>query len=199
MEILKLVCFNWLSQEREKHVWEDRGYPSWDETIGRIYLLKAHEIIEEDHRYADALTDFEQALLLLAKDGTRKEYYSRALADKALVQCFLTQYEAALSTIDQVFALTEQDDHNSMTDNRCAIHVLAGAFSDALELLQARLDQSPKDSNLRFTLATCFLHMEQYDDAIATYEQVIAEDRYYYDDKGLKAAYRRQQPDWDNL
>jgi hypothetical protein len=43
------------------------------------------------------------------------------------------------------------------------------------------------------------LHLERYDDAIAAYEQAIAEDSYYYDDEGLKAARRDQQPDWANL
>jgi tetratricopeptide (TPR) repeat protein len=199
METLKLVRLDWLSQERDKHVWEDRSFSSWDETIGRIYLLKAHEIIEEDHRYADALTDFEQALLLLAKDGVTKEYYYHALADKALVQCFLAQYEAALSTIDQALALAKPHDRDPMLDNRCAILVLAGTFSDAYDLLQARLHESPQNTDLRFTLATCLLHLERYNDAVVAYEQVLAEDSYLDDERGLRAARLGQQPDWATL
>jgi tetratricopeptide (TPR) repeat protein len=199
METLKLVRLDWLSQERDKHVWEDHSWASWDEVIGRMYLLKAHESIEEGHHYADALIDFEQALLLLAKDGVRREYYAHALADKALAQCFLGQYEVALSTIDQALAIVEPHDRDPMMNNRCAILVLAGAVSDAEDLLQARLDQSSKNSNLRFTLATCLLHLERYDDAVIEYEQAIAEDRYLRDERGLDAARRGQQPDWLTL
>jgi hypothetical protein len=43
------------------------------------------------------------------------------------------------------------------------------------------------------------LHLERYDDAIAAYEQVIAEDKCYYGDAGLKAARRRQKPNWDDF
>jgi tetratricopeptide (TPR) repeat protein len=101
--------------------------------------------------------------------------------------------------MDQAFAMVEQPYSDTMMDNRCAILVLAGAFSDALKLLEARLDQFPQDNYLRFTQAPCLLHLERYDDAITTYEQVITKERYYYDDEGLKAARCRQQPDWDNL
>jgi tetratricopeptide (TPR) repeat protein len=144
METLKLVRLDWLSQERDKHVWEDHSWSPWDEIIGRMYLLKAHEAIEESRHYADALIDFEQALLLLAKDGVRREYYSHALADKALAQCFLRHYEVALSTIDQALAIVKPHDRDPIMDNRCSILVLAGAFSDAHDLLRVRLDQSPR-------------------------------------------------------
>jgi len=197
MEILKLVWLVWLSQGRDKHIWEDLYEYSWDEIIGRMYLLKAHGSVE-NKQYADALADFEQALQLLAKDGVRRKYYCRALADKALVQCFLGQYEAALSTIDQALALAEQQDRDPIVDNRCAILVLAGAFSEALDLLQARLDQDASDTDLRFTLATCLLHLERYDDAVAAYEQSLA-DGYSHDERGLEAARRGQQPDWISL
>jgi tetratricopeptide (TPR) repeat protein len=126
-----------------------------------MYLLKAHESIEEGRHYADALIDFEQALLLLAKDGVRREYYAHAFADKALAQCFLGQYEEALFTIDQALAIVKPQNRDPIIDNRCSILVLAGAFSVAHDLLRVRLDQSPKDSDLRFTLATCLLHLER--------------------------------------
>jgi tetratricopeptide (TPR) repeat protein len=201
MNMLKLVCLDWLSQERSKYVWEDCSYSPWDEVIGRMYLLKAHEVIEESHRYADALLDFEQALLLLAKDGARKGYYARALADQALVQCFLAQYNAALSTLDQALALAalDDDDCDLMMNNRCSMLVLAGAFSDALNLLHMRLNQSPNDCSLRFTFATCLLHLERYEDAVAEYECVLKEEKYLYEEKGLKAARCGQQPDWADL
>ncbi len=116
-----------------------------------------------------------------------------------MAQCFLRQYEVALTTIDQALAIVEPHDRNPMMNNRCAILVLTGAVSDAEDLLQARLDQPPKNSNLRFILATCLLHLERYDDAVVEYEQVIAEDRYLRDERGLSAARRRQQPDWFTL
>src|SRR5713226_9757909 len=116
METLKLVRFEWLSRERDKHIWEDLGHP-WDEIIGRMYLLKAHDAIE-DRRYADALVDFEQALVLLANEGVKRSYYCCALADKALVLCFLAQYEAALSALDQALAIASQFDRDSILDIR---------------------------------------------------------------------------------
>lgn len=197
METLKLVCLQWLSQERAKYVWQDFYCSSWDEIIGRVYLLKAHQAIEESHLYAEALADFEQALLLLAKDGVERRYYCHALADTALVQCFLGQYAAALAPIDQALALAGPRDRDPLLDNRCAILVLTGAFAEALALLQARLEQSPQESDLRFTLATCLLHLERYDEAVAAYEQ--ARDSSSYDERGLQAARRRQQPDWIKL
>lgn len=230
METLKLVCLDWVSHEREKYVWEDFNYASWDEIIGRVYLLKAHEAIEsgdydkddeddederddyadtlvdedekdEEHNYEDVLVDFEQALLLLAKDSVRKEYYGYALADKAHVLCLLGQYDEALLTIDEslVHVNTYDPGRNWMMNNRYAILVLTGAFEDALNQLQARLDQHPEDNDLRFTMATCLLHMERYDEAAAAYEQAMAKDKDWYEDTGLKAARRGQQPDWANL
>lgn len=77
--------------------------------------------------------------------------------------------------------------------------MLTGAFEDALKQLQARLDQHPEDNDLRFTMATCLLHMERYDEAVVAYEQAMAKDSYLDDDRGLKAARRSQQPEWANL
>src|SRR5437899_2220658 len=131
MEMLQLVYVQWLSHEREKYIWEDLYTHSWDEIIGRMYLLKAHQSIERCY-YQDALTDFEQALSLLAKDGVRRSrgYYARALADKALVQCFLAQYDVALATLDQALAVSDESDRDDMLNNRGAILVLVGAFEE---------------------------------------------------------------------
>ena len=73
METLQLVRLDWISPEREKYVWEERYSHSWDEFIGRMYLLKAHSVIER-WRYKDALPYFEQALVLLAKDEASEDY-----------------------------------------------------------------------------------------------------------------------------
>jgi len=137
--------------------------------------------------------------LLFAKDDVRGGYYARALADKALVQCFLTQYDAGLATLDQALAVADKSYHKMMLYNRSAILVLVGAFSEALNMLQARIDQNPQDTSLRFTLATCLLHMERYSEAVVAYEQVIAKEGRLVDDAGLIAARRGQQPDWANL
>jgi len=214
MEIHQLVYVEWLSQEREKYIWQDVYEHSWDEIIGRVYLLKAHESVEQS-RYQDALADFEQALLLLAKDGVRRSYYAHALADKALAQCFLAQYDAALATIDQALAVADEPhgwndwndcDRDLMRNNRCAILVLAGAFSEALNMLCAELEQDPENSYhsyLRFTLATCLLQLERYHEAVVAYEQAVAEESWLKVDAGLTvaltAARQGQQPDWANL
>jgi tetratricopeptide (TPR) repeat protein len=84
-------------------------------------------------------------------------------------------------------------------DNQCSILVLTGAFEDALKLLQAQLDEHLEDNDLRFTMATCLLHMERYNEAAAAYEQAMTKDKDWYDDTGLKAARRSQQPAWANL
>lgn len=200
MEILQLVYVQWLSHEREKYIWEDLYTHSWDEIIGRMYLLKAHQSIECRY-YQDALTDFEQALSLLAKDGIsiRRGYYARALADKALVQCFLAQYDTALATLDQALTAANESDCNDMLNNRGAILVLVGAFEEALNTLHTQLEQNPRHSWLRFTLATCLLHLERYQEAVVAYEQVIAENGRLQKDAGLIAARHGQQPDWANL
>ena len=197
---LKLVYLDWISEERDKYVWEDRYRRPWDEIIGRMYLLKANDALEEDH-YADALTDFDQALALLAKDGIRqKEYYCCALTDKALALCFLEQYATALSTVEQALSVADPFYRSSIEDNRGSILVLNGAFSEALDVLDARLKQSPKDNCLLFTRATCLLHMERYDESITAYEQARAEDKSLEDNnEGLESARQHQQPDWDEL
>src|SRR5579859_5577177 len=98
---IQLVFLQPLSWQREKHVWEDFYTQPWDEIMGRIYLLKANSMLLRK-RYVDALADFEQASVHLTKCGVDcRDYYVRALADKALVQCLLAQYETALDTIDQ--------------------------------------------------------------------------------------------------
>ncbi|GAC1365557.1 MAG: hypothetical protein NVS2B12_19920 [Ktedonobacteraceae bacterium] len=210
MESLKLVCLDWVSQEREKYVYEDFNSASWDEIIGRVYLLKAHEAIEklEDQEdseerapYENILVDFEQALLLLAKGGVRDSYYAYALTDKAIIECFSGKYDQALLTVDEALKhVTPYDPvRDCMMDNRCAILVLTGAFEEALKLLQARSNQHPEYGWLRFTMATCLLHMGRYDEAIAAYEQAMAKDKDWYDDAGLKAARLGQQPDWNEL
>ena len=61
-----------------------------------------------------------------------------------------------------------------------------------------RLDLNPEDDSLRLTLATCLLHLERYDEAVAAYEQAMAQG-YMHEDEGLKAARRRQLPDWARL
>lgn len=197
METPQLVYLGWLSQEREKHIWEDLYYRSWDEIIGRMYLLKAHSEVENDS-YATALADFEQAVVLLAKDDVRQEYYARALSDKAVAQCFMRQYEAALTTINQALAVADQSNQDTILDNRGAILVLTGAFSEALNILSTQLDQHIKDSYIRFTLATCLLHLERYPEAIVAYEKAIAEDS-SLQKEGLVAARLGRQPDWDKL
>src|SRR5215471_16308438 len=127
-----------------------------------------------------------------------RDYYVRALNDKALAQCFLGQYEAALATIDQALAVENRSYQDEILANRGAILVLLGAYSEALETLSAQLKKKPWNSAyLRFTQATCLLHLERYKEAIAAYEEVIAEDL-YLGDEGLEAARLNQQPDWDN-
>ncbi len=123
----------------------------------------------------------------LAKDGVRREYYSLALADKAVVQCFLGKYDEALLAIDEALVQPELYSHNPdlIMDNRCSILVLAGAFEDALKLLQVWLDQHPKDDDLRFSMATCLLHMERYDEAAAAYEQAMAKDKDWKEKKAM--------------
>ena len=197
MDMHQLVYVEWISHERTKYIWEDLGEHPWDEIIGRIYLLKAHESVEES-RYEDALTDFDQALSLLAK-GDARDYYARALADKSLVQCFLGQYDTALATLDQALAIDTRSYQDLMLSNRGAILVLVGAFSEALNTLHAQVERHPRESWHRFTLATCLLHMERYSEAVAAYEQVIAQDGRLYDDAGLIAARQGRQPDWANL
>jgi tetratricopeptide (TPR) repeat protein len=197
VETLQLVSLQWISEEREKYIWEELHEHPWDEIIGRMYLLKANDTMEES-RYKAALADFEQALVLLAKKGVDRSYYARALNDKALVQCVLKKYEAALATIDQAIAVRDRDYKNEILANRGAILVLTGAYSEALETLSALLKKDREDSYARFTQATCLLHLERYKEAIAAYEKVIAEGT-RLGDEGLEAAHLGQQPDWDNL
>ena len=106
-QILQLVFLETLSEERDKYVWEDRDSRPWDEIIGRMYLLKANDALAEKE-YVDALAYFEQGLVFLAKDGVGRRFYACALADKAFVQCFLAEYEAALATIDQALAVSDE-------------------------------------------------------------------------------------------
>jgi tetratricopeptide (TPR) repeat protein len=200
MEMIKLVVVEWQSCEREKYIWEDLYVSSWDEIIGRMYLLKAHAFAE-DRDYRGALAEFEQALTLLSKDGVKQSYYCNALADKALLQCFLGQYKEGLATYNQALALTKRSDERDwLSDNRGALLVLAGFYSEALELLQEQIDRMPQNDWLQFTRATCLLHMKRYDEAVAAYEQVIAQHGgWYRRDEGLKAARRHQQPDWATI
>ena len=67
METLQLVCLQWISEEREKHIWEDLYSRPWDEVIGRMYVLKAHHTMARCG-YEAALADFE--------DGDRVEQRS---------------------------------------------------------------------------------------------------------------------------
>jgi tetratricopeptide (TPR) repeat protein len=210
----QLMFLSSLSWERDKYVWQDFHDRPFDEIIGRMYLLKANEALECEE-YVDALAYFEQGLVFLAKDGVGRRFYVRALADKALVQCFLAEYEAALATIDQALAVSDKSDEHgnggpyqynkvhehdrdAMLENRGAILVLMGAFSDALKTLSMQLDKNPKDKWLRFTWATCLLHLERYQEAIVAYEEAIAEDSSLRRE-GLAAARLGQQPDWADL
>jgi tetratricopeptide (TPR) repeat protein len=197
METLQLVCLEWISEEREKRIWEDLYVRSWDEIMGRMYLLKANDTMVKIS-YEAALADFEQALVLLPKDGVEQSYYMRALNDKALAQCFLGEAEVALATIDQALAVKDQSYQDIVLTNRGAILVLTGTYSEALEILSQQLKNNPKDCCARFTLATCLLHMDRYKEAIDAYEKVIAEGL-YLGNEGLEAARLGKQPAWDNL
>jgi len=197
MTIVQLVCVEWISEERDKHIWEDLYSRSWDEIIGRMYLLKANSEIEDDD-YEAALTDFKRATALLAKKGVKREYYARALADKALAQCCLDKYDKALATIDKALAVGDESYESEILKNQGAILVLAGLYSEALNVLSTQLEKDSEDSDLRFTLATCLLHLERYDEAVVAYEQVMAEGL-RLGDEGLIAARLGQQPDWHDL
>lgn len=124
METLQLVCLHWISIERDKYVWEDLYVHSQDEIIGRIYLLKAHSIIEQTHPeqqrsyYKEALTAFEPALTLFAKNKVSEDYYYRALADKAVVQCYLGQYDSVLADIDESLSKLGTFYQSILTNNR---------------------------------------------------------------------------------
>lgn len=76
--------------------------------------------------------------------------------------------------------------------------VLAGAFTDALKVLEEQLEKSPNDEYRRFTLATCLLHLERYQEARANYEQALAIAQ-HMSNVGLHVALQQRQPDWDNL
>ena len=65
-------------------------------------------------------------------------------------------------------------------------------------MLEQELQKDPDDIDLRFTMATCLLHLEQYDEAVAAYEQVAKKER-LADESGLWAARLHRQPDWDSL
>jgi tetratricopeptide (TPR) repeat protein len=204
MEMLHLVCVNWISKERDKYVWEDLYARSWDEIIGRMYLLKAHSILEQTHYkpqsvdYKEALTAFNQALTLFAKNAKSEEYYYRALADKAVVQCYLGLYESALPEIDEALNKLNDFYQSSLKSNQAAVLVLTGAFTQALIVLEEELREHPEDTYLQFTRATCLLHLERYDEACAAYEQ--AEKAHYLPDKrGLVAACQHRQPDWNKM
>ena len=198
MDTLQLVYLEWISEEREKHIWEDLYIRSWDEIIGRMYLLKANDVMGSS-RYKAALPEFKRALALLAKQGASQWYYVRALNDTALVQCFLGRYKAALATIDQAIAVKVDFVQDAVLANRGAILVLLGKYTEALEMLSAQLKKKPQNSHyIRFTQATCLLHLERYEEAIAAYEEAIAGDR-RLSHEGLEAARLGQQPDWDNL
>ncbi len=127
MEPLSVMDFDWVSHERDKYIWEDLYQHSWDEVIGRMYLLKAHCAVEES-RYTDAIVDFEQALMLFTQEGVKRDYYYRALADKAVVQYLLGQYQAALSTLDQALVLTSEFYRDTMVSNRNTILALVNAL-----------------------------------------------------------------------
>jgi|GEM_PF-2191744 tetratricopeptide (TPR) repeat protein len=204
METLQLVCLHWISEERDKYVWEDLYVHSWDEIIGRMYLLKAHSILEQTRHqrqrvyYKEALTALKQALTLLAKDEESEEYYYRALADKAVVQCYLGRYESVLSEIDEALSKLGDFYQSILKSNRAAVLVLTGMFAQALTLLEQELHEHPEDTDLQVTRATCLLHLERYDEACAAYEQ--AEKDYNLPDKrGLLAARQHRQPDWGEL
>ena len=202
MDMHQLVYLARISEERDKYIWEDMYCRSWDEIIGRIYLLKANGRFEKEY-YKDALAAFEQALSLFAENGVNKECYFRALADKALVQCFLGEYDTALVTFDQTLTMRYSSDEfyrDIMLNNRAAILVLTGAYSEALDALRKQLERDTENNNeLLFTLATCLLHMERYSEAIAAYEQVIAQRNFLERDEGLIAARQGRQPDWTNF
>ena len=170
---IQLVFLSLLSWERDKYVWQDRDSRPWDEIIGRMYLLKANEALE-DEEYVDALAYFEQGLVFLAKDGIGRCFYVQALADKALVQCSLAEYEAALATIDQALAVSDESDEDddggpynynkvdeydrdAMLNNRSAILVLMGAFPDALKTLSMQLDKDPKNEYSSFHIRHMFV------------------------------------------
>ena len=118
---------------------------------------------------------------------------------RKLSDCLIAQYNVALATLDQALAVSDESDRDDMLNNRGAILVLVGAFEEALNTLHTQLEQNPRHSWLRFTLATCLLHLECYHEAVIAYEQVIAEDGRLQKDAGLIAARQGQQPDWANL
>jgi len=198
MKTFQLVRLMWLAEEREKHIWEDLYSSSWDEIIGRMYLLKAYDTMS-NAGYKASLADFKRALALLAKDEVCQDYYARALNDKALVLCFLGKTKVALEAIDQALAISDQSDRTLILANRGAILVLAGAYEEALQTLTAQLTEDPEDQDLHFTQATCLLHMERYEEAITAYEKASAKKGHYRADEGLRAARLGKQPDWDAL
>ena len=204
MEMLQLVYLDWISIERDKYVWEDLYARSWDEIIGRMYLLKAHSIIEQTYPerqrsyYKEALTAFKQALTLFAKNKESEDYYYRALADKAVVQCYLGRYDSVLADIDEASSKLGAFYQSILTNNRAAALVLTGAFAQALTLLEQELREQPEDTYLQLTRATCLLHQKRYDDACAAYEQLEKHSN-LPDKRGLLAARQHRQPDWNEL
>jgi tetratricopeptide (TPR) repeat protein len=195
----KLVSLDWISEERHKYIWEDFYSRSWDEVIGRIYILKAHCAVGDDD-YRQALEAFKQALKLLARPAVTRDYYYRALADTAIVHCYLDQASVALPMMDEALANIGKLYGGSLEANRAAILILTGAFSEALALLEQQLEEnSDLDdyADLYLMKATCLLHMERYDEACIEYERIATTS--YSSSEGLEAARQRRQPDWDCL
>jgi tetratricopeptide (TPR) repeat protein len=201
----KLVGLHLISEERTKYVWEDFDCRPLNEIIGRIYLLKAHEelnqpwstMLDKD-RYTNALALFERALASLAEPGVNEEYYYRALADKAVLQCLCGQARSAVALFEKACAYLTSFYHTELKLNLAAALVLDGAFVQALALLDQELDETCDRKSLILIRANCLLHMERYDEAIVAYER-LHDKHELLDSRGLEAARQHRQPDWDCL
>ena len=82
-----------------------------------------------------------------------------------------------------------------MDDRMNIVYLVFGEFARALGLA---LEKDPKDEWLRFTWATCLLHLERYQEAVAAYEEAMAKNS-SWPRQGLEAARLGQQPDWAGL
>ncbi|HEY1351333.1 MAG TPA: hypothetical protein VGF67_17060 [Ktedonobacteraceae bacterium] len=198
----KLVCMHWISAERTKYVWEDFSIRPIDEIVGRMYLLKAHDEVDDARfdkaRYTKALSLFERALASLTEPAVNKDYYYRALADKALAQCLLGQTGAAVALFEEAYTNLSEFYHFELKVNWAAALVLSGACAQALALLDQEPHKASDREDIMLIRAACLLQMERYDEAIVAYEQIHRNYR-LHNSRGLEAARGHRQPDWDHL
>ncbi|MCS7311710.1 MAG: tetratricopeptide repeat protein [Acidobacteria bacterium] len=144
----------------------------WNELRARQLIREAKEFYQKED-YADACPRYEQALQLTPDNLNLR---------RSLAYCYMAWYkpldpapenQALVDKAAQLFKeiMALQPENRQIQEDLMTLYLNANRYTDAIDLLQQRLQSDPDDPDLLKNVASLYVKANQYDAAFDWYEK----------------------------